>query len=164
MRIHWGERGVEPLPAATQTLLKQVISYGLRLHPEYKNVNCEINISFVTSAEIAELNKQYRSKDAPTDVLSFPNTSATPIPAAHKSSRSKPTLNLGDIVICTAVAESQAQEYGHSAERELAFLTAHGFLHLIGYDHNTPQEEATMIAMQKDILERVGIARTTSGS
>jgi len=161
MRVHWGERGVKPLPVPTKTLLKQVISYGLRLHQalEYKNVHCETNISFVTPAEIAELNKQYRNKDMPTDVLSFPNARATPIPATRKSNRNKPTLNLGDIVICTEVAERQAQAYGHSPERELAFLTAHGFLHLIGYDHNTPQEEAAMIAMQKKILDRVGIVR-----
>jgi len=161
MKIHWGERGVQPLPTHTQTLLKQVISSGLRLHqaPEYKNMNCEINISFVTPAEIADLNKLYRNSNAPTDVLSFPNARAAPIPAARKSRRSKPTLNLGDIVICTEVAKSQAQAYGHSPERELAFLTAHGFLHLIGYGHNTPQEEAAMIAMQKEILDRVGVVR-----
>jgi len=159
MKIYWGEREVPPLPAHTQTLLKQVISSGLRFHPKYKNIHCEISISFVTPAEIAQLNKQYRNKDTPTDVLSFPNIGATPIPASRKSNRNRPALNLGDIVICTAVAKSQAQAYGHSLERELAFLTAHGFLHLIGYDHNTPQEEEAMITMQKELLDRVGIVR-----
>ena len=157
MRIYWNEDGIPPQP--TQMLLKQVISAGLRRHPEYKNFNCEINMAFVTPQEIARLNKEYRGKDASTDVLSFPNMGVQSIPAARKSRRSKPTLNLGDIIICTEAAQAQAAEYGHSLERELAFLTAHGLLHLIGYDHNTPEEEADMIAMQKEILDWLGIKR-----
>lgn len=157
MRIYWGQHNHLPIPA--QTLLKQVISYGLRFHPQYKGVNCEINITFVPPAEMAALNNQYRGKNTPTDVLSFPNTSAAPIPAERRGTRRKPALNLGDIVICPQVAERQAQEYGHIIERELAFLTAHGLLHLIGYDHNTAPEEEAMIEMQKKILARVGIQK-----
>jgi len=159
MKIHWGQHGVEPLPVSFLTLLKQVISSGLRLHRRYKNIDCEFDITFVTAAEMGRLNKLYRSKDTPTDVLSFPNADAVPIPAPRKTSRSKQVLSLGDIVICLEVAESQAREYAHSLERELAFLTAHGFLHLIGYDHNTPEDEKAMIQTQKEILARVGIGR-----
>jgi len=145
MKLHIGERGVAPLPIPTQTLLKQVVSSALRLHQKYRVINCEINLTFVTETEVTELNKQYRNKDTSTDVLSFPSTGTIP------------TQNLGDIVICLQVAENQALEYGHSLERELAFLTAHGFLHLIGYDHMTIEEEETMLAMQKQILSRVGV-------
>jgi len=147
MKLHIGERGTVPLPAPVQTLLKQVISSALRLHRgQFNPVNCEINLTFVTETEITELNKQYRNKGAPTDVLSFPSMNTA-------------SANLGDIVICLQVAEEQAQEYGHSLERELAFLTAHGFLHLIGYDHTTPEEEEPMLAMQKQIMSRVGVER-----
>ncbi|MCL2285849.1 MAG: rRNA maturation RNase YbeY [Firmicutes bacterium] len=157
MTVYWGKQNLLPMP--TQTLLKQVISRGLRFHPNYKNVSCEINISFVTPTEMAGLNKQYRGKDAPTDVLSFPSAGAIPMPVKRRGNRRKPVLNLGDIVICPYVAECQALEYGHSTERELAFLTAHGLLHLLGYDHNTAPEEEAMIMMQKKILTGVGIER-----
>jgi probable rRNA maturation factor len=84
---------------------------------------------------------------------------AGPTGRPKRHSPSQPAINLGDIIICTDVAQAQAAEYGHSLERELAFLTAHGLLHLIGYDHNTPQAEAEMIAMQKEILAWVGAGK-----
>jgi probable rRNA maturation factor len=159
MKIHFNEHSAQAPYKFAQTLLKQVISAGLRLHPTYKRINCEVNISFVTLEESWRLNKQYRNKDAPTDVLSFPNANAIPVPAPRRTFRGKPAFSLGDIVICARVSENQAVEYGHSVERELAFLTAHGFLHLIGYDHNTPEEEKNMLDMQKKILTGVGIER-----
>jgi len=154
MKIHFGECDTRPLPVPMQTLLKQVVSTGLKFHEEYVKLNCEVNLTLVSPAEIAKLNKTYRDKDGSTDVLSFPNAGAIPL-AGNRGS--KPTLNLGDIVICPCIAEAQAQEYGHSLERELAFLTAHGLLHLLGYDHNTPQEEKDMISAQKKILAWVGV-------
>jgi len=137
-------------------MLKQVLSAGLKFHPKYRKFNCEINLSFVSSKEIQNLNKHYRKLDTPTDVLSFPNTGAKPM---RSIGNSKPTLSLGDIIICTEIAQSQASEYGHSIERELAFLTAHGFLHLIGYDHIDPNEENAMNEAQQKILDWVGIER-----
>jgi len=157
MKIHFGERGTEPIPSATQLLLRQVISAGLKHHPQYRNLSCSLAITFVTPAEMRELNATYRGKDTPTDVLSFPNTMPNPIIPGNR--RMKPKLNLGSIIICTQVAQSQAVEYNHSLERELAFLTAHGFLHLIGYDHTTDEDERTMIALQKQILKYVGATR-----
>jgi len=154
MRIYFGENC--NLPLHQQTMLKQVLSAGLKFHPKYDKLNCEINLSFVSPKEIQNLNKHYRKLDAPTDVLSFPNTGAKPMPGVGKN---KPTLALGDIIICTEIAQNQAGEYGHSFERELAFLTAHGFLHLIGYDHINPGEEAAMTEAQQKILEWVGIGR-----
>ncbi|MCL1786572.1 MAG: rRNA maturation RNase YbeY [Defluviitaleaceae bacterium] len=161
MKIFWNECDMAP---PTQTLLKQVVSAGLKKHPVYHKTDCEVNISFVTPAEMADLNQAYRGKNTPTDVLSFPNDGAQAMPAGptgrpKRHSPSQPAINLGDIIICTDVAQAQAAEYGHSLERELAFLTAHGLLHLIGYDHHTPQAEAEMIAMQKEILAWVGAGK-----
>jgi len=154
MRVYFGENCT--LPLHQQTLLRQVISAGLKFHPKYEKLDCEINLSLVSSEEIQNLNKHYRKLDTPTDVLSFPNTGAKPAPGFRGS---KPTLSMGDIIICMEVAEAQAQEYGHSVERELAFLTVHGFLHLIGYDHMTPDDEAVMKETQQEILAWVGIER-----
>ena len=154
MRVYFGENC--SLPLHQQTMLKQVISAGLKFHPKYEGLDCEINLSLVSPAEIQHLNKHYRKLDAPTDVLSFPNTGAKPVSGFRTS---KPTLAMGDIIICMEVAQTQALEYGHSVERELAFLTAHGFLHLIGYDHMNPDEEAAMNEAQQQILAWVGIER-----
>lgn len=121
-------------------VLRQVISAGQRM---CGLKNKQLSISFASKQAMQELNLAHRGINKPTDVLSFEGSGGY----------------FGDIVICTPVAQAQAQEYGHSYMRELAFLTAHGFLHLAGYDHTTPQEEAEMIQMQKAILHRVGIGR-----
>ncbi len=109
-----------------------------------------VDITAVKSADIRALNQSHRKVDCVTDVLSFPavETGETPQDAFW-----------GDIVICPARAEEQAKEYGHSIERELAFLTVHGMLHLFGFDHVLPEDEALMISEQKRILERMGISR-----
>ena len=154
MKIYFGERDAPQLAIPQQTMLKQVVSTGLKFYAN--KLNYELSLTLVSPAEITALNKEYRNIDGPTDVLSFPNTGAVPVKGRRGT---RPTLHIGDIVICHNVAEVQAQEYGHSYERELAFLTAHGLLHLIGYDHNTPEDEAEMIAAQKEILAWVGVQR-----
>ena len=177
MTINFESRETEPLLPGMQLLLRQVVSTGLRMHSQYRKLHCTINITFVTLAEMQELNSQYRGKNTPTDVLSFPNVMQKPIapgsvipnassthiwnrvPIHPRKWRAKPSLSLGSIIICPDVAQAQADEYGHSLERELAFLTAHGFLHLIGYDHATSKDEAAMIAMQEKILTYVGVPR-----
>jgi len=141
MKVYYSESADTPLPLHTLTLMKQVVSAGLKLHHIKKDV--ELSISIVTPEEIQELNNQYRNKNEPTDVLSFPSEGK----------------NLGDIIICLNKAIAQAEEYGHSLERELAFLTAHGFLHLCGYDHLSDEDEKDMIAAQKEILNYVGVPR-----
>ena len=107
----------------------------------------EISLSFVNKKEIQELNRDYRYKDEVTDVLSFPLSN----PLEWKDS-DIPTA-LGDIIICTDVAAEQADEYGHSLERELGFLVVHGLLHLAGYDHLNQEDEDKMRQAQRDILE-----------
>lgn len=121
------------------------------------STDCEISLSIVSGEEIREINCHYRSMDKETDVLSFPLLTF--------EEGEKPALNengeimLGDIIISIGQATEQAMEYGHSIEREMAFLTAHSMLHLLGYDHMEQEEEQVMFAKQKEILELLGITR-----
>lgn len=104
-----------------------------------------INVILINNEEIQGLNRTYRDIDRPTDVLSFENDSYS--------------LELGDVFISIDKTMEQAVEYDHSFERELAFLTVHGFLHCLGYDHLTEEDEKEMIEIQKEILEIARIRR-----
>lgn len=119
--------------------------------------NCEISISIVDNTEIQQINKQFRNIDRPTDVLSFPMLTFTENEIIEKNENGE--IVLGDIIISLERAEEQAKEYGHSLKREVAFLTAHSMLHLLGYDHMEPEEEKEMFTKQKEILEAAGIPR-----
>ncbi|MCI2804546.1 rRNA maturation RNase YbeY [Staphylococcus pettenkoferi] len=118
------------------------------------NEDAELSVTFADKAEIHEINQTYRDKDKPTDVISFAFEEEDP----HIMGADLPRV-LGDIIICTDVAEEQAEAYGHSFERELGFLALHGFLHLLGYDHMTEDEEKVMFGRQKDILDDYGLTR-----
>jgi probable rRNA maturation factor len=118
----------------------------------------EVSVTVVTNKEIQEINKEYRGKDQPTDVISF---------ALEEEGEGEieiigadTPLVLGDIIISIDKAIEQAEEYGHSIERELGFLAIHGFLHLLGYDHMTTEQEKEMFTKQKDLLNRYGLKRT----
>jgi probable rRNA maturation factor len=101
-----------------------------------------------------ELNRHYRNKDKPTDVLSFPFTDGKKYEINPESGR----IVLGDIVISVETALRQAEMYSHSPGREIAFLTVHGMLHLLGYDHEQSQrDETVMFKKQNFILERIGL-------
>lgn len=113
--------------------------------------NVEFNIIFVDSKTIHEINKTYRNVDRVTDVISFALEDNKTIELDHRL--------LGDIYICIERAEEQAKEYGHSLMRELSFLTIHGLLHLLGYDHMEKDEEEIMFKKQEDILNEFGIRR-----
>lgn len=119
--------------------------------------NCEISVSIVSNAEIQSINKAFRNIDSVTDVLSFPQLTFEEGEIAGVNENDE--IILGDIIISLDKAVSQAQEYGHSLKREIAFLTAHSMLHLLGYDHMTPEEETEMIQKQRGILNGVGISR-----
>lgn len=109
-------------------------------------------IIFVTPEEIHELNKQYRGVDRVTDVISFA------LEDAHDVSLTDVRV-LGDIYICIDRMKEQALEYGHSETRELSFLTVHGLLHLLGYDHQTKEDEEVMFGLQRKILSDLNINR-----
>ena len=115
----------------------------------------EVSITLTNNAYIHELNKKYRQIDRPTDVLSFAlNESEEP------EVEDGPEINvLGDIIISVERAEEQAAEYGHSVRREMAFLTVHGMLHLLGYDHMEEADRLEMEAEQKYVMEQLGIPR-----
>jgi len=126
------------------------------------DVDYEVSISFVDNVEIKELNRQYRSIDAPTDVLSFPlleferNGNNEPV---IKDVLIDTEISFGDIVISTEKVIEQSKEYGHSQERELAFLLVHGMLHLLGYDHMQESDEKIMFKKQEEILNMLNIKR-----
>ncbi len=117
----------------------------------------ELSVTFVTNDRIQEINREYRDKDMPTDVISFAmeelGEGETPL-----SFTGMPRI-LGDIIISLAKAKEQAEDYGHSFIRELGFLSVHGFLHLLGYDHEIEADEQKMFGRQKDILDEFGLKR-----
>lgn len=117
----------------------------------------EVSINFVHDKEIQELNRNYRQKDMPTDVISFAMQES--VEGEIDIIGEDIPLTLGDIVISVDKATEQAAEYDHSFDRELAFLTLHGFLHLLGYDHMSKDQEKKMFAKQEEILGEFGIGR-----
>ncbi|HVI21309.1 MAG TPA: rRNA maturation RNase YbeY, partial [Bacillus sp. (in: firmicutes)] len=108
----------------------------------------ELSVTFVTNDRIQEINREYRDKDKATDVISFAmeELGEGEIPL---SGVDMPRI-LGDIIISLAKAKEQAEDYGHSFIRELGFLSVHGFLHLLGYDHEIEEDEQKMFGRQKD--------------
>lgn len=114
----------------------------------------EVAVSFVDENEIQAINKAYRNKDAVTDVISF----ALEEGEDNFEMPDEPRV-LGDIIICVKRALEQAEEYGHSFERELGFLSLHGLLHLLGYDHMNEADEARMFGRQDEILDAFGLRR-----
>ena len=127
------------------------------LQYEEFNEDCEISLSIVTNDEIHDINKQFRNIDSPTDVLSFPQLTFEEGEEADVNENGE--IVLGDIIISIDRAREQAEEYGHSLKRELAFLSVHSMLHLMGYDHMVPEEEEDMFRRQKEILIEAGIPR-----
>ncbi len=131
--------------------LSQTICELLRLE------NCELCVSFVSEKEIASLNKQFRKKNKATDVLSFPQT-AWEKPVKVSKAKKKPLAKddlyvLGDVVISPDQALKNAENIGHSLDREVCFLLIHGILHLCGHDHIKADEERVMLLQQKKILK-----------
>lgn len=147
--------------------LKKLLQGALR-HLGQPASELSMSLSFVSPEQIRELNKQYRGVDDVTDVLSFPSIDnperkviefgAFAIDSLYPETGK---LNLGDVIICLDRAREQAVEYNHSLKRELCFLSLHGLLHLLGYDHAEPDDEKQMIALQDEILNKMNILRST---
>ncbi|MBQ9125731.1 MAG: rRNA maturation RNase YbeY [Clostridia bacterium] len=146
----------------TKPFIKRVLERALK-HLNQPRELLEMSLSIVSPEQIQELNKSFREVDKVTDVLSFPtcdNPTRGAITVVCEDVNPETDLvNIGDIVICLERAKEQAKEYGHSLKRELAFLSLHGLLHLLGYDHIEPDDEKQMIALQKEILDQAGITR-----
>ncbi|MBM7614645.1 rRNA maturation RNase YbeY [Alkaliphilus hydrothermalis] len=111
----------------------------------------EVSLSLVNNEEIQDLNKNYRGKDYATDVLSFPMVDDD-FPIGEEKL-------LGDIVISVEKALEQAEEYGHSFEREMSFLTVHSMFHLMGYDHEDEESEGKMRGKEEAVLKQIGQVR-----
>ena len=113
----------------------------------------EISVTFVEAEEIRELNRDYRDNDKVTDVLSFPQfDDLGDIPDFGE-------ICLGDVVICKERAQEQAEEFGHSFEREIIYLFTHSILHLLGYDHMEPEEKQEMRGREEEVMTHLGIGR-----
>lgn len=125
----------------------------------------EVALTFVDNVRIHELNLQYRGIDRPTDVLSFAmnETGEDELDIIYEVEEGEELEDvpdvLGDIIISVTRAQEQALEFGHSLERELGFLFVHGFLHLLGYDHQDEASEAEMMSKQEKALAQVGLTR-----
>ena len=158
----------EPLTPAARALVKRAITAALAY--EQFEGEAEVSVTFVDNEAIRELNRDYRGKDMPTDVLSFPLYEdeedfddgfvyPPDMDGDDEEDEEAPTA-IGDIVISVERAKAQAEEYGHSFERELAFLAVHSTLHLLGYDHERSEEEdADQRRRQEEILASIGQTR-----
>ncbi|MBP1736810.1 MAG: rRNA maturation RNase YbeY [Oscillospiraceae bacterium] len=143
-----------------EALLERVITEAL--NAEDMLLPCEINVLLTGDEGIREINLEQRGIDAPTDVLSFPMFELTPGEHPEKPDADPATglIPLGDMVISVERAAAQAAEFGHPLERELAYLTVHSILHLLGYDHmDEGAEKARMRVREEFILNTLGILR-----
>ena len=144
-----------PLTYRIKMLVRHAIEETLD-YEQYGNP-CEVSVTFTDNDGIHKLNRQFRGVDRPTDVLSFPLFD-------YNGESEEPPVDelmgmLGDIVLSLEQAQLQGEEYGHGFEREVAFLTVHSMLHLLGYDHETGEEdEADMRHRQSEIMDRMGLA------
>ena len=128
--------------AALQRLATYCLD-AMRVHPD-----AEIAIVLVDEAAMEQLHVQWMGEPGPTDVLSFPMDELRP----GNDDAITPAVVLGDVVLCPQVAEVQAEGAGHSTMDELLYLTAHGILHLLGFDHAEPEEEKEMFSLQRDLI------------
>lgn len=120
--------------------------------------NSEVSVTFVTNEEIREINRDWRGKDQATDVISFAMEELGEDEIDFELGEDEPIL-LGDLIISVERCKEQASDYGHRFERELGFLAVHGFLHLLGYDHIEPADEAVMTKRQEEILRHFELRR-----
>lgn len=160
MRIYFQNFGFSPIKRKIKKLyLRALEKSGI----DFKGFS--VNLRMVDATEIQTLNNTFRQIDKPTDVLSFPNFNfvkgqgVSPKEISENISIDDKLAPLGDIAICAAVAKAQAKEYGHSYKREVCFLALHGFVHLLGYDHLTPEDETEMQALAKEVLEMEKVKR-----
>lgn len=178
------EQSSVAIAAHWESLLRDLTAHVLAA--EGLPAHAEVSLTLVDDPQIRRLNRAYRGKDAPTDVLSFPQLEPAEIealraaggPAGRQEAGGRkgavaggqrvpaagadgePELLLGDVVISLQRAAAQAEEYGHSLDRELAFLYVHGLLHLLGYDHPDPEAERVMRVKTEAALAAFGLERS----
>ena len=151
--VYFMNEAGEPVTYKQKHLIREAIVESL-VYEGFEN-DVQLSVTFTDNEGIRAINKSYRSIDSATDVLSFP---LVDFEGGEEPPMDEPLLPLGDIVISLERAREQALEFGHSYERELAFLTVHSMLHLLGYDHvNSEEEDLDMRRRQKEILEGMGL-------
>ncbi|MBQ9279843.1 MAG: rRNA maturation RNase YbeY [Clostridia bacterium] len=138
-----------------ENLIKKVIDCVLK--EESIKRNLDVYVTLTNNQVIQKINAEHRNIDRPTDVLSFPMFDREEIPSLHTEGETEDIL--GDIIISVEKVREQAEEYGHSFERELAYLVTHGMLHLLGYDHMIEEEKAVMRKREEEILGILEISR-----
>ena len=145
------------IPSGIRLLIRRCCHAVLR--SESFDENAEISVSFVNNGQIRQLNAEFRNKDIPTDVLSFPLGEN----GVYDRNPETGMLQLGDIVISVEKAVEQAHIYGHSLQREIGFLTVHSMLHLLGYDHEAGGlEQVRMREKEEIIMKRLGLEENAS--
>ncbi|WOV85517.1 rRNA maturation RNase YbeY [Sporosarcina jeotgali] len=139
-----------------ESLIQTLLSFAA--DAEGLEAGTELSVTFLDDSAIQQINRDYRGKDQATDVISFALEEEGEGEAAVIGADDIPR-HLGDLLISVETAKRQAEEYGHSIERELGFLALHGFLHLLGYDHMTETDEKKMFGRQDEILQSYGLER-----
>ena len=124
-----------------------------------ENTKLYISIILTTPEHIHEINKQYRNVDKETDVLSFPMFEKEELDEKIKNQNFEHEDVLGDIIISIEKVKEQAEEYGHSFEREFSYMIVHGFYHLMGYDHIEEEDKVLMRPKEENVLNKLGIKR-----
>jgi len=150
---------IELTEELTELIIKAVQA---SLSYESFEIPSEISIMIVDDERIREINKEHRKIDKSTDVLSFPMVDMVEgkiLSDEGDFDLDEELLLLGDIIISLETALRQSEEYGHSFEREVAFLTTHGVFHLLGYDHIEPLDEEKMFGKQEEVLFKMGLSR-----
>ncbi|MEE0252497.1 MAG: rRNA maturation RNase YbeY [Acutalibacteraceae bacterium] len=154
--IHNDQKEVK-IPTGLRMLVRRCCNAVLRL--EEFGAPAEISVTFVDNKKIHELNKQYRHKDAPTDVLSFPMGENGVYDINHDTG----ARILGDIVISMEKAVEQAERFDHSLDREVGYLTAHSVLHLLGYDHERGGiDRVRMREKEEQVMTQLGLPSSSS--
>ncbi len=162
MIIIENEQDKMEIPKKIDELIEKTIE--LCMKSESLDKAYEVSVLIVDDEEIRAINKEHREIDRSTDVLSFPMAefvNGELISDEGDYDLELEELMLGDIIISAETAKRQAEEYGHSFEREIAFLTAHSCFHLLGYDHMEEEEEKIMFGKQESILQQMGLKRDT---
>lgn len=143
---------------AYEKIIKKVIEQCFK-EEKIEESKLYISITLTTHQNIHKINKQYRNVDNETDVLSFPIFEKKELDEKIKTKKFEYEDILGDIVISIDRVKEQAKEYGHSFEREFAYMLVHGFYHLMGYDHIKEEDKAIMRPKEEKVLKRLGITR-----
>lgn len=163
VRLEWNNEQDEfPISEELISTLSRLLEYAAEMEHVAEG---EVTLTFVDDDEIHRLNLEYRGIDRPTDVLSFAMSETHEdeldiVFDSEDGGRVNPFAGmLGDIVISVPRAWAQSKEYGHSIEREIGFLFVHGFLHLLGFDHEDEDAEQEMFAKQEAVLQKAGLTR-----